>query len=69
MNNVVRILESSDSGLSLNNILTHINMKYGRLEKCLKFLQIEGVLYKEKSKYYRSVNPWIPDFSHSDKIT
>lgn len=69
MNEVIRILDESYVGLTLNNILSSINMKHGRLEKCLKFLQIDGAIYKEGSKYHKSINPWIPDFEHSKKIT
>lgn len=69
MKNVIDILDNANTGLSINGILPHINMKSGRLEKCLKFLQIDGAIYKEKSKYYRSMNPWTPDFEHSNKIT
>lgn len=69
MESVVNILDNSESGLSINGILSKINMKQKRLDKCLKFLQIEGAIYKEGSKYYKSMNQWIPDFEHSKKIT
>lgn len=68
MQKVIELLEDSYSGLKLSEILKQINMKNGRLEKCLKFLIIDGAIYKEKSKYYRSMNPWEPDFEHSRKI-
>ncbi len=69
MESVINILEETNNGLSINGILPYINMKHGRLEKCLKFLQIDGAIYKDGSKYYRSINPWHPDFEHSRKIT
>ena len=69
MQKVINILEDSENGLRISEILRQINMKSGRLEKCLKFLIIDGSIYKEKSKYYRSVNSWQPDFEHSKKIT
>ena len=69
MEKVINILENSQNGIRISDILKHINMKNGRLEKCLKFLIIDGPIYKEKSKYYRSINPWHPDFEHSKKIT
>jgi len=69
MNGVINILEQSYSGLSINGILPSINMRHGRLEKCLKFLQIDEAIYKEGSKYYRSINHWKPDLEHSRKIT
>lgn len=67
MQKVINILEDSENGLRISEILRQINMKSGRLEKCLKFLIIDGSIYKEKSKYYRSVNSWQPDFEHSKK--
>lgn len=69
MQRVIDLLEDSYSGLKLSEILKQINMKSGRLEKCLKFLIIDGAIYKEKSKYYRSINPWESDFEHSGEIT
>lgn len=69
MEKVIDLLENSPTGMRLSDILKEINMKNSRLEKCLKFLQIDGSIYKEKSKYYRSINPWNPDFEHSKKIT
>ncbi|MEG1483717.1 RecQ family ATP-dependent DNA helicase [Clostridium sp.] len=69
MQNVINMLDDSPTGLKLSEILKQINMKSGRLEKCLKFLLIDGAIYKERSKYYRSINPWEPDFEHSRKIT
>lgn len=56
-------------GISINDILNKVNMKDGKLRKCLKFLEIDGAIYKENSKYYKSAKNWNPDLNHSDKIT
>lgn len=69
MQKIIDLLEDSDCGLKLNEILKRINMKDSRLKKCLKFLLIDQVIYKENGKYYRSTNTWKPDFEHSRKIT
>lgn len=68
MNKIVEVLENNN-GLSVNQIFKFINMKKASIDKCLKFLEIDGVVYKEKSKYYRSLNPWQPDYMHSENIT
>ncbi len=55
--------------LKASEILNRVNAKKGRVDKCLKYLVIEGVLNKEKSKYYRSPNNYSVDTKKSDDIT
>ncbi|MDD3364732.1 MAG: RecQ family ATP-dependent DNA helicase [Syntrophomonas sp.] len=66
---VCSLLESADSGLSINEILQRINMAKGRVEKCLKIMEIESVAFKETSKYYRSANPWAIDEHRMQRVT
>ena len=68
MDSVVRLLDDNE-GLSINGIMSAINQPKGRIENALKFLVIEGYVFKENSKYYRSPVLWEPDFSQSEKIT
>ena len=68
MDSVVKLLDSVD-GLSLYGILSSINQSKGRIENALKFLVIEGYIYKDKSNYYRTPREWQPDFSKSEAIT
>lgn len=68
MQHVVEILERTD-GLKVKQIQSYLDMKAGRIEKCLKFLEIEGVIYKEGSTYHRSLNPWTPNLEYAKAIT
>lgn len=68
MDIIIGTLESSD-GLSINGIMKEIDMSKGRVENCLKFLMINGDIYKEGSKYYKSPKPWIVDMEYSKVIT
>lgn len=69
MSSVVKILEVSESGLTISQLLTKVNYSKGRIERVLKLLEIEGIIAKNKSTYYRTLNPWNPDSLHYDEIT
>lgn len=70
MTDVVSAIENSINGLKQNQILALVNIRANRLEKCLKFLEVENVLGRDKGgKYFRTVNPWVPDIHKSDLIT
>ncbi|MCT4617868.1 MAG: RecQ family ATP-dependent DNA helicase [Marinisporobacter sp.] len=69
MNEIINAIEEIHEGRSKRDILGDVNIKSGRVEKCLKFLEIDGIIYKEGSKYYRSVNKWIPNFERGKAIT
>lgn len=56
-------------GVSKAKVLSCVNMKSGRLEKCLKYLEVDGAIYKEKSKYYPTINQWKPDMEYSKQIS
>lgn len=68
MQHIVEVLERAD-GLKAKQIQSYLDMKAGRIEKGLKFLEIEGVIYKEGTTYYRSVNPWQPNPEYAKAIT
>lgn len=57
------------SGIGKNQILSFVNMKSGRLEKCLKYLEVDGAIYKENSKYYPTINNWSPNLDYSNAIS
>jgi len=68
MDEVVKLL-TSQGGLSQFQLLQNINISFSRLDKALKYLTIKGDIYKEKTIYYKSPSPWMPDFEHSKQIT
>ncbi len=70
MDTVVSILEKSNSGMKQYQILNRVNMKKGRLEKCIKYLEVENVISKSSDgNYYRTVNDWTPDITKSNIVT
>lgn len=57
-------------GIKEKQILSLVNMKSGRLEKCLKYLEVDGAIYKEKdSKYFPTTNNWKPNLEYSNAIS
>jgi len=56
---VLEILQNSD-GVSLREIEEKINLRYGQIEKVLKYLAVQSPspLFKEKSKWYRTAIPY-----------
>ncbi|MBS3938664.1 MAG: RecQ family ATP-dependent DNA helicase [Peptococcaceae bacterium] len=69
MSDVVSAIEKSTSGLKQNQILRLINIRLNRLEKCIKFLEIENIISKDKdSRYFRTVNLWTPDIGKSETV-
>lgn len=70
MRDVVNVLEHSTNGLKQNQILRIVNMRANRLEKCIKYLEVENVISKGKDgSYFRTVNEWSPDISKSEMVT
>ena len=66
---IVHLIEESDRGLTVNEILKYANLSKGRIERCIKILEIDGIIAKNKSTYYRTVNPWNPDLVRFEKVT
>jgi len=70
MTEVVAAIEQSDNGLKQNHILQLVNIRSNRLEKCLKFLEVENIISKgQDNRYFRTVNPWSPDIGKSQTVT
>lgn len=61
-------LIAENEGIKLYDIMFHLNCSKGRVEKTLKFLENEELIYKEKSKYYASANPFVYNESHYNDI-
>ena len=68
MNIVIEAIQNSD-GLSVYDIIKEIDISKARLDNCLKFLLINGDIYKERSKYYKSPIPWSLDLTYGESIT
>lgn len=68
MTNIVDVIKLYN-GIGQNQILSCVNMKSGRLEKCLKYLEVDGAIYKDDSKYYPTINNWKPNLEYSNAIS
>lgn len=68
MNDVINLV-SPNHGLKMADFEKNINMKRVKIEKCIKYLLVNGDVYKEGSKYYKTPRPWNPDIEKSQEIT
>jgi ATP-dependent DNA helicase RecQ len=66
---VLEVVEKSEEGLSINGILHNLNLSKTKIDKCLKFLEVEGAIAKDKSSYFRTANAWQPDLARSKAVT
>ncbi|MCW2279211.1 RecQ family ATP-dependent DNA helicase [Heliophilum fasciatum] len=72
MGEVLQVVENADEGLTLNSILSAVNQSKSSVEKCLKFLELDQAIYKERrstTQYLRSINPWYPDVARMNQVT
>lgn len=58
---VIYLIENSDSGLSTYDIKKVVNMTTGSIKKCISLLDLHGIIAKVKSKYIRTLNPYVYD--------
>ena len=61
-------LIAENEGVKLYDIMYHLNCSKGRVEKTLKFLENEELIYKEKSKYYASANTFVYNEAHYNEV-
>jgi ATP-dependent DNA helicase RecQ len=61
-------LEESE-GLRLSELEARLNLSRGRIEQCLKVLEIDGAIFSEGSRYVRSANPWEPEHERIANVT
>jgi ATP-dependent DNA helicase RecQ len=65
---VVAALEATD-GASLSELEAHVNLSRGRIERCLKLLEVDGAVIHEGRRYVRTVRSWAPDEERSRRVT
>lgn len=68
MNEIVRIV-SSNPGIKKNSIQRYTDMKYMHIEKSLKYLEVNGDIFIDKSKYYKTPKLWKPELERSRAVT
>lgn len=69
MQKVLKIIEDAKYGVHKSEIYKTLNMSTGRIDNCLKMLEIERVLTKEGYRYTRTPIQWIPDNQRSKRVT
>ena len=56
-------------GIKIGQMEKHINMKLGKIKACVKYLLVDGAIYVENSKYYKTAREWKPNLEKSRRIT
>lgn len=69
MKKVLRIIEDSNLGVNKNQIYKSLNMGKKRIDNCLKILEIDMVITKDRSRFIRTPIAWIPDHERSSIVT
>lgn len=59
----------NNNGLKKYQIEKYTGMKHTKLEKCLKYLLVEGAIYKENNIYYKNPENWVPNLDKAEKVT
>jgi len=68
LNEVVRIVESRGAATA-SSLLAALNIPKGKLDQCLKVLEIDGIVVAQGSLLVRSANPWELDPTYGDAVT
>ncbi|MEG0370679.1 MAG: RecQ family ATP-dependent DNA helicase [Clostridium sp.] len=64
---VIKLVEESSKGVSINDIKKQVNMTHSGINKCLQLLDLHGIIVKNKSKYTRTSDPYdYENFNVSD---
>lgn len=65
---VLDVIEDSD-GLTVGQIENGVNISRGMLERVLKLLEVDETIAHQGARYVRTLNPWIPDPGHLERVT
>jgi ATP-dependent DNA helicase RecQ len=68
MQDIMNLLASSD-GLTINDIMSDLNLPFGIIEKSLKLLDLDGAVARRERRYFRTANRWTPDPLHAQEVT
>lgn len=70
MRAILEVLEKHEA-LSFDELLSKVNIAWSVLEKALKMLEVDGAIgttYDQKTLYFRTPNPWKPDFERIERV-
>ena len=65
---ILQVLRNAD-GAKYYDIAAEVNIRKGRMDKALMFMENEGYLYKEKSQYYAAPKRFVYDRAHYEAVT
>ena len=68
MNRIVEVV-TNNPGIKKNAIEMYTDIKSKKIEQCLKYLDVNGDIYVEKSQYYKTAKPWKTDLERSQAVT
>jgi ATP-dependent DNA helicase RecQ len=60
MQEVLAALDGVETA-TLRDILAHVNLPMGQVEKALKLLEVDGAVGRERGRYFRTPMRWMPD--------
>lgn len=68
---VMEALDDAENGLSINDLLKKVNLKYGQVEKVLKLFAVadSSPIAKQGSRWYRTANPYVADKSRIHRLS
>lgn len=68
MRDVIDVI-NEHPGIKKNSMQRYTDMKYTHIEKSLKYLEVNGDIYIDNSKYYKTPRMWKPDLERSHAVT
>ena len=68
MNQVLSAVAAT-AGINVRHLQAVVNLPKGKLEQCLKLLEVDGAIARERSNYFRTANPWSADVERSNRVT
>lgn len=68
MNAVIEAV-TENPGIGQRAFEQYVNMSQGKMKQCIKYLTVNGDIYAENKKYYKTPRMWKPDLEKSNEIT
>ena len=62
-------VDNQNTGIKESEYEHYVNASRGAIQKALKFLDVEGDIYKEGTKYFKTPRPWNVDHERARRIT
>jgi ATP-dependent DNA helicase RecQ len=67
MYEILHALEGVDS-MTVAGLEKTVNLKRGRIAQALKLLELDGAVARDRGRYIRTPNPWVPDTERVDRV-